>query len=96
MPLVTIRIPTPLRNYTGGADEVRVEAGSVVDALNGLGTKHDGILAKILSPQGELRQFVNIFLGSKHLRGQEGLSTLTHEGDVISIVPAVAGGCRES
>jgi molybdopterin converting factor small subunit len=89
---VTIRIPTPLRTYTGGSDEVRVQAGTVGEALAALGAAHDGVLARVLSPEGELRQFVNVFVGSRNVRSLQGLATPLAPGDVISIVPAVAGG----
>jgi molybdopterin converting factor small subunit len=88
----TIRIPMPLRSYTGGADEVAVEAATVREALEALGARHDGILARVLGPGGEPRQFVNVFLGSRNVRGLDGLATPLAEGDVISIIPAVAGG----
>lgn len=89
---VTIRIPTPLRTYTGGSDEVRVQAGTVGEALVALGAAHDGVLARVLSPEGGLRQFVNVFVGSRNVRSLQGLATPLAPGDVISIVPAVAGG----
>ncbi|RJG06651.1 MoaD/ThiS family protein [Noviherbaspirillum cavernae] len=89
---VTIRIPSPLRNYTQGADEVRVDAATVEQALNALGAQHDGLLARILTPGGEPRQFVNIYLGSRNIRSEHGLQTPVADGDVVSIIPAVAGG----
>jgi molybdopterin/thiamine biosynthesis adenylyltransferase/rhodanese-related sulfurtransferase/molybdopterin converting factor small subunit len=92
MSRVRIRIPMPLRGYTGGADEVQVEAGNVRDALQALGSAHDGLLARVLSPEGELRPFVNVFVGDRSVRALDGLATLLAEGDVIAIIPAVAGG----
>ena len=89
---VTIRIPTPLRSYTQGADEVGVDAQTVADALKTLGAQHDGLLERILAPGGEPRQFVNIYLGSRNIRAAQGMQTPVSEGDVVSIVPAVAGG----
>ncbi len=89
---VQIRIPMPLRNYTSGAGEVLVSATTVGEALAALGAAHDGILSRVLSPEGEVRQFVNIFLGSRNVRTLQGLATPVASGDVISIVPAVAGG----
>jgi len=50
MTTVTVRIPAPLRSYTQGADEVRIAATSIADALNSLGTAHDGLSARILTP----------------------------------------------
>jgi molybdopterin converting factor small subunit len=89
---VTIRIPTPLRSYTQGADEVRVDAATVAEALNALGSQHDGLLSRILAPGGEPRQFVNIYLGNQNIRAVQGLQTPVAEGDIVSIIPAVAGG----
>lgn len=95
MSKVTIRIPMPLRTYTGGAGEVPVEAGTVREALVALGSAHAGVLTRVLAPDGELRQFVNVFLDGRNVRALEGLETPVAEGNVISIIPAVAGGCDE-
>lgn len=95
MSKVRIRIPMPLRSYTQGADEVPVEARDVREALAALGAVHDGLLARVLSPEGELRNFVNVFVGSRNVRSLDGLSTALADGDLIAIVPAVAGGSYE-
>ncbi len=92
MNTVVIRIPTPLRSYTQGADEVHVQGNTVKEVLEALGAVHDGVLARILSPEGEPRQFVNIYLGSQNVRALKGLQTPVKDGDVVSIIPAVAGG----
>lgn len=89
---VTIRIPTPLRSYTNGADKVAVEANSVGEALVALGNAYPGILERVMSPDGELRQFVNIYLGPDNIRVLYGLVTPVKAGAVVAIVPAVAGG----
>jgi sulfur-carrier protein adenylyltransferase/sulfurtransferase len=96
MSQVTIRIPMPLRGYTGGAGEVTVEAGSVREALAALGSAHDGVLPRVLGPEGEPRQFVNVFVGSRNVRDLDGLATPLSDGDVIAIVPAVAGGATRA
>lgn len=90
--LVTIRIPTPLRSYTGGAAEVALEAASVGEALNRLGESHPGILERVLAPDGSLRPFVNVYLGADNIRALHGLVTPLTPGAVLAIVPAVAGG----
>jgi molybdopterin synthase sulfur carrier subunit len=92
MSSVTIRIPTPLRSYTQGADEVRVDASSIAGALAALGAQHEGLLARILNDSGEPRQFVNIYLGSQNIRAASGMQTPVADGDIVSIIPAVAGG----
>ncbi|MGH8726624.1 MAG: molybdopterin-synthase adenylyltransferase MoeB [Burkholderiales bacterium] len=89
---ITIRIPMPLRSYTNGADEVRLSAATVGEALHALAEKHDGIAARVLSSDGELRQFVNVFVSGDNVRTLQGMATPVKDGDVIAIIPAVAGG----
>ena len=89
---VTIRIPTPLRAFTRGAGEVSVSADTVGEALEVLGLEHEGILERILDPDGQVRGFVNIYLGEKNIRSLEGLGSPLNGPATISIVPAVAGG----
>lgn len=92
MSTVSVRIPMPLRDYTRGADEIAVEAVTVRQALEVLGARHEGFLDRVLDPSGELRQFVNIFVGARNVQVLDGLATQLAKGDVISIIPAVAGG----
>ena len=92
MSQATIRIPTPLRAFTKGADEVRVHGATVSEALASLGEQCPGILERVLDRDGRLRAFVNVFLGSADVRTLQGLATPIASGAVMSIVPAVAGG----
>jgi MoaD family protein len=92
MTMVTVRIPAPLRSFTGGRDQVEVEGLTVGEVLIALGRRHDGVLERVLTPDGESRHFVNIFVGGENVRSLAGLETAVREGDVVSIVPAVAGG----
>jgi molybdopterin/thiamine biosynthesis adenylyltransferase/rhodanese-related sulfurtransferase/molybdopterin converting factor small subunit len=87
-----IRIPMPLRSFTAGVDEVKVQAGTVGEALNALAGAHPGLRERVLSPEGNLRQFVNVFVGNRNIQSLDGLMTRLSNGDVISIIPAVAGG----
>jgi molybdopterin converting factor small subunit len=96
MSTVTVRIPTPLRSYTSGADEVRVDAATVGEALTALGAMHEDVLPRILAENGQPRQFVNIYLGSENIRAARGMQTPVKDGDIVSIIPAVAGGSHES
>lgn len=89
---VIIRIPMPLRSYTNGAEEVCLTADSVGGALRDLIARHGGLSNQIFSQEGELRQFVNVFLSGQNVRSLQGLATPIREGDVIAIIPAVAGG----
>jgi len=89
---ISVRIPTPLRTFTNGQDRVQVTGVTVNEALQSLGSAHEGIIERILSEQGDVRHFVNIFVGQSNIRSLEGLGTPLNEGDVLSIIPAVAGG----
>jgi len=92
----TIRIPTPLRTFTKGQDEVRVTGATVAEALTSLGERCPGILERVLDKEGRLRPFVNVYVGSSDVRSRQGLETSLEPGAVLSIVPAVAGGLRTS
>ncbi len=94
MTKATVRIPTPLRAFTGGAAEVGVEASTVGEALQDLERRHQGILRRVLDAEGNVRGFVNIYVGEKNVRSLGGLEAPLPESGVISIVPAVAGGAR--
>jgi len=94
MSQATVRIPTPLRTFTAGADEVRLHGSTVGELLHALGAAHAGLLPRVLDERGELRAFVNVFVGERNIRNLQGLATLVPEGAVLSIVPAVAGGGR--
>lgn len=89
MATVTIRIPTPLRPLAGGAGELQVTGATVGEALRHL---DPSLIERILTPEGEVRHFVNIYLGSRNVGALEGLATPVAEGELISIIPAVAGG----
>ena len=89
---LSIRIPTQLRTFTGGAGEVEVEATTVGDALKALDAAHPGLAERLFDDSGALRRFVNVFLADEDVRFLEGLATPVAEGQTLSIVPAVAGG----
>jgi len=89
-----VRIPAPLRGFTGGASEVPVDGATVGAALEELGRRHEGLLERIVDGQGQPRSFVNLYLGDENIRTLEGLESRLGDGAVIHIVPAVAGGGR--
>lgn len=89
---VHLRIPTPLRKYTGGEDRVSVDATTVGQALQGLTEAHPDIKSRIFTDEGSLRRFVNVYANDEDIRFQNDLDTEVPEGADISIVPAIAGG----
>ncbi len=89
---VTVRIPTPLRKLTGGVAQVQVDPGDVRGVIVQLEQAHPGIAERLLDQEGNLRRFVNVFVHDEDVRFQQGLDTEVADGEVVSIVPAVAGG----
>ena len=89
---ITVRIPTQLRQLTGGQGEIAVEATTVGEALRALDATNPGFGERIFDDAGALRRFVNVFLADEDVRFLQGIDTPVTEGAVLSIVPAVAGG----
>ena len=89
---VMVRIPAPLRRVTEGQDKVSVEGTSLNEVIGSLDSRFPGIRERLCDEQGELRNFVNVYVNGEDVRFLEGLRTATKAGDEISIVPAVAGG----
>jgi sulfur-carrier protein len=89
---VKVRIPSPLRTYTNGADIVETGGASVGEVLNGLKEKASGIEGRLFKGPNQLNRFVNVYLNDEDIRFLKNLETPVKEGDEISIVPAIAGG----
>jgi sulfur-carrier protein len=89
---VSVRVPTILRTYTGGDSAVAAEGATLGDVLEDLDRRYSGIKARILDDQGELRRFVNVYVGNDDVRFLDGLATATPDGAQVSVIPAVAGG----
>ena len=90
---VSVRIPTILRTYTGGASEVTAEGATLAEVLDSLDGRHPGIKGRVLDDSGALRRFVNVYVGNDDVRFLDDLGTATPDGAQVSIIPAVAGGC---
>lgn len=90
------RIPGPLRRLSEGHTTVDVEASNLVGAIVALDARYPGFKDRLIDENGELRQFVNIYLNDEDVRLGPGLSAPIAEKDEISIVPAVAGGTNRA
>jgi adenylyltransferase/sulfurtransferase len=95
---VSILIPTPLRRYVGGARSVQVEAGTVAEAVAALAAASPELGRQLLDDAGVLRSFVNLYLGDQNVRylARELAAVALKDGDVLTIVPAIAGGAGEA
>lgn len=89
---VKVRIPSPLRNLTNGLGQVDVEGASVRELINQLEASYPGVGERLLDESGELRRFVNVFVGQEDIRFLNGLDTAVKAEDDVSIIPAIAGG----
>ena len=89
---ISVRIPTILRSYTGGAAEVPATEGTLRDVIASLDAAYPGIGGRILDEGGKLRRFLNVYVGEEDVRLAQGLDTEVPSGFQVSVIPAVAGG----
>ena len=88
---VRVRIPTQLREATGGESVASVDGATVGEVLDALYQRF-GELRSRIAEDGGLRRFVNVYVGSEDIRFLDGLDTPVSDGDEVTILPAVAGG----
>jgi sulfur-carrier protein len=89
---VSVRIPTILRSYTGGAAEVTAEHGTLREVIAHLDASYPGIGGRLIDENGRLRRFVNVYVGDEDVRFAAGLDTPVPSDGQVSVIPAVAGG----
>jgi len=92
---VLVRIPTILRSYTGGAAEVTAPEGTLREVIAGLDAAYPGLGGRILDEGGQVRRFVNVYVGEEDVRFAQGLDTPVADGSRVSVIPAVAGGAGQ-
>jgi sulfur-carrier protein len=89
---VSVRVPTILRAYTGGESEVSADGSTLSELLDSLDSAFPGIKARVVDEQGQIRRFVNVYVGKDDIRFLDGLETSLSDDAQVSIIPAVAGG----
>jgi len=92
---IEVRIPTILRSYTGGEKAVEGKGDTLGDLFADLDSRHDGLRGRLVSDEGALNRFVNVYLNDEDVRFLGGIETPVSDGDVVTILPAVAGGAAE-
>jgi len=90
---VNVIIPTPLRTLTGGADTVEATGANVNELVKNLEAAYPGIGNRLYDDSGNLRRFINFYVNGEDIRFLQSGETALKDGDELSIVPAVAGGC---
>lgn len=92
--MAKVSIPTPLRQFTEQKDTVEYAGATVGEVLNGLTGQFGGLRQHLFNDEGKLRNFVNIYLNDEDIRYTGGPATALKAGDVLDILPALAGGAR--
>lgn len=90
--MIDIRLPTALRAFADKQEKISVDAKTIGEALEKLFSKHDRLRQQLMSSDGKLRSFVNVYVNDDDARDKQGLATPVKDGDTILIVPAIAGG----
>lgn len=89
---VTITIPTALRQYSAGQSRIELASAPIGQLLSALVERYPDLGKQLYSEQGQLRSFVNIYVGDEDIRHLQGLETAVPDGELVSIIPAIAGG----
>ena len=89
---VEVRIPTVFRKFTDNRPVVEVAGGTVADVIEQLEARHPGLKEQLITGEGELHRFVNVYVNDEDARYLEKLDTRVSEGDTVSLLPSVAGG----
>jgi MoaD family protein len=89
---IAVRIPTILRNYTGGEKQVEANGSSLGSLIDDLDAKHPGLKGRLVTDDGSLHRFVNVYVNDEDVRFTGALDTGLSDGDEVTILPAVAGG----
>lgn len=89
---VDVKFPTVLRPHVGGEASVQAEGGTVREVFDALITANPGLDGQLVDDDGGVHKFVNVYRDDEDIRYLDALDTTVSDGDVISILPAVAGG----
>jgi adenylyltransferase/sulfurtransferase len=87
-----LRIPTPLRTYTDGKSDVTVGGSNISEALVDLTTQYPALKPHLFNDGGELRPFVNLYVGENNIKDLQGVNTAIKDGDKLILIPSIAGG----
>ncbi len=89
---VEVKIPTVLRKHTNNEAVLEASGTTIRELIDDISGKHPEFREKVLSDDGNLHRFINVYANDEDVRYLEGLDTKVHDGDTVAILPAVAGG----
>ena len=90
--MVSVRIPTPLRKFSGDRDEIDIEASTISVLIEELESECPGIKSRLCDDSGNVRRFINLYVNDEDIKFLEEADTKLNDGDIVSIIPAIAGG----
>ncbi len=90
--MVNVKIPTPLRKFTEDKGIVKVNGETVNGVIEDLEKKYPGIKGRLMDNDGEIKKFINIYVGDEDIRFLQGKNTKIKNNEEITIVPSIAGG----
>jgi molybdopterin synthase sulfur carrier subunit len=89
---VTVRIPTPLQQFTRSQSAVQVDGTTIHAVLEALDQNFPGIRERLCDDRGAIRKFINLYINDEDIRFMDGEKTVVKDGDEVAIIPAIAGG----
>jgi molybdopterin synthase sulfur carrier subunit len=89
---IKVRIPTPLRKLTGGKADLQIDGSTVGQVIDNMETQFPGFKENLCDSDGNLKRFVNIYVGDDNIVDLDKMNTALPDGTEISLVPAIAGG----
>ena len=92
---VTVKLPTIMRRHVGGLATVEGNGSTVRELLDDLESRYPGLKESIVGGDEALHRFVNVYVNDEDIRFLRSLETEVHEGDTVSVLPAVAGGASQ-
>lgn len=90
---IEVKVPRLLQRLVGGAKVIQAEGKNITQVLENLEQRYPGFKGRLITPEGKIHPFVNLYLNEEDIRFLKELNTEVSDGDVLSILPAVAGGC---
>ena len=93
---IEVRIPTILRSYTGGEKAVQGSGDTLIELLDDLDSRYSGLRGRLVTDEGNLHRFVNVYVNDEDVRFLGGLETKLTDGDSVTVLPAVAGGASST
>lgn len=89
---IQVRIPTVFRKFTGGEATAELQPGTIGDLIDQLEASYPGFKSQVLTEDGQLHRYVNVYVNDEDARYLDKLDTKVSDGDTVSLLPSVAGG----